>query len=133
MITNKHKEKIVSSLYGLIEGNPSSVIEGLQKRWHTLYGFTDPYDNLVIEFGNKIIAQPPAKEGDKPGPRTIWGGWMKLTLVMGDEEFSVTRDWYEEHKVNRLHPDFHTDLDFYEKQLDEGSRIWSEWIEKLKD
>jgi len=123
MITSKHKKVIITALYGLIEGSPDSVIRSVERNWERIYHF-EPYDDISIEHTNDFI-----EEGNGKG---CWIGSMTLTLKMGDESYTVHRDWGKEHEINKKHPNYES-LWFYDMGIDEGSKIWKEKLKEIDE
>ena len=99
----KYKEFILSTLFGLIEGSAKSLEDMLSRDFKTKFGI-DP-DSLTVTSTNKFI-----EDGKYKG---VWIGTMSVNLTIGNEQYSVTRDWNEEYEHDVNHPSY-CDEYFYE-------------------
>jgi hypothetical protein len=100
----EHKQLVVRYLFGLIEGSSVGLEEALKDDF--LIDFNLAPEKLEVIGVDKFI-----NDGDGCD---IWIGSMTVNLIIDGEEFSVSRDWEEEYHMNRKHPDYKTDADFYD-------------------
>ena len=118
----EHKKLVVSCLFGTIEGSPKGLEDALKDEF--LIDFNLTPEKLEVIGVDKFI-----NEGDS---YDIWIGSMTVNLIIDGEEFSVSRDWEEEYHINRKHPDYKTDEDFYDSLKPHSHTRYLEIIKSLE-
>lgn len=108
MVEKYHKEFIVNGLYGLMDGNYISLGNYLREGFKRFFDF-EP-DELIVSNTYSDVISP----GE--GEPSVWVGDMVVKLTIGDDTFTVSRDFGEEYENDTKHPEYETDMWFYESE-----------------
>lgn len=99
----KYKEFVVNSLYGLIDGSPSSLLDSMIRRFRMMFN-REP-DDIRISSTNRYVEE---------NLRTSWIGSITVVLNVNGDEYSLTRDWGEAYDHDHKHPNYRSNDWFYE-------------------
>ena len=102
---NKYKEFVVNRLYGLIEGSPQSLEDMMNRDFKIIFKH-DP-DSINVTSTNRIVDDDEIFNG-------CWIGTMTVILIVNGEEYILTRDWGEEHDIDKHHLNYKIDDCFFE-------------------
>ena len=109
-LDKQYKELAIKSVYGMMEGSGNSIVKHFRRRCK-LADVKLPESILVQQYNTT------ASDG-------YTGTRFTVTVIDGDNEFYVYRDTSEEHDIDKLHPDYESDLWFFETfpPKDEGTK-----------
>jgi hypothetical protein len=113
---------VVESLFGLIEGSANGLEEAIKDDF--LLDFNLVPEKLEVKGIDKFIKKADGYD--------IWIGTMIVNLIIDGEEFNVTRNWEEEYYIDKKHPDYKTDQDFYDSHKPYSSKMYREIMKSLE-
>jgi hypothetical protein len=99
----EYKELIVEQLFGLIEGSAKTLESIISNNFKRKFKFSPDY--IKVSSTDYFVT-------DDGIYKNSWVGTMTAIICIEGEEFSVTRDWYEEFEIDKKHPDFQNDWFF---------------------
>lgn len=108
---------VINSLYGLMEGNASSLERSFKKNFERKFN-TQPESFTVTQTDLLVDS--------------VWAGSMEATLVMDGETFVCNRDWLEEYNLDKQHPNYDDEY-FYEGVYNYAYKKSRELISKLDE
>ncbi|AJR04738.1 hypothetical protein [Siansivirga zeaxanthinifaciens] len=114
----KYKKLVVESLFGLIEGSAKGLEKAIKDDFLLEFNFVP--EKLQVKGTDKFIKKEDGYD--------IWIGTMTVNLIIGGEEFNVTRNWEEEYYIDIKHPDYLIDEDFYDSSKKYSSKKYREII-----
>ncbi len=116
----QYKECVINTVYGFMEGTFEGIKQSLNNKFKLKFGFSpDVVECSVIK--DKINDEYPPS----------WIGAIELSIKIGEESFSVTRDFEEEYIHDITHPDYESDEWFYESDKCYSHRKYLELINEL--
>lgn len=105
----QYKIDLINSLYGIIEG-PYYASEMFERH------FKQKYPNVEFAVEQKKIHRMIEFPDKQPPYKYIFAGCVFLTLTIQNESFTAERDWGIEYLHDSKHPDYETDIWFYESE-----------------
>lgn len=114
-------EFILGRLYGLIGGTPSSLESQAKDDFQVI--FKKQPESLRVLSTDRVITDEYM--------RGSWIGSMTLIIKHDGVEYQHTRNFGEEYDIDVKHPDFITDLWFYEDEKCESYKRYAIEMEKI--
>ncbi|MEN8857937.1 MAG: hypothetical protein ABF260_07715 [Flavobacteriaceae bacterium] len=118
----EYKKIVIEWLYALTEGSAKGLEDAIAD--DLSFGYHIKPDVLNVTSTDKYIAD---EQGFK-----LWIGTMTVLLVIGENKFTISRDWEEEYLNDKQHPDYIKDENFYASKKVYSSIKCRELLKKLE-